>query len=79
VLDWAILLGLCVVTTIVGTLAMKRPVRTALVISVLAGIGSGLFQSGSSALWIVGSAVVFVCVLPVTLVTGMLTETFMDQ
>jgi hypothetical protein len=79
VLDWAILLSVCVLMTIVGTVAMKRPVLTAIVISTLAGLASGLFHSGSSALWIVESAVLIVCALPVTLITGMLTEKFMDE
>lgn len=78
-LDCAILLSFCAVLTIVGTLATKRPARTALVISILAGLLSGFFHSRSSALWIVGSVVVILCALPVTLIAGMLTERFMGE
>jgi predicted tellurium resistance membrane protein TerC len=79
VLYWAVLLGSCTVATLFATLIAKRPMLAAIWVSVLAGIGTGLYGARHSPLWIVGSVVVIVCSLPVTIVTGMVTERLRER
>jgi hypothetical protein len=79
VLYWAVLLGSCAVVTTFATLIAKRPMLSAIGVSLVAGIGTGLYGAGQSPLWIVGSVAVIVCSLPVTVATGMLTDGIRDK
>ena len=78
-LYWAVLLGSCAVVTILATLIGKRPMVSAIGVSLVAGIGTGLYGAGQSPMWIVGSVIVIVCSLPVTIATGMLTESLSEK
>jgi hypothetical protein len=79
VLHWIILLSACVVGTIVGTLLTKRPIQVATGISLLAGMVAGFQGASNSPLWMLGSIIVIVCSLPVTIVTGIVVENLMDK
>jgi hypothetical protein len=76
---WILLLSACAVTTVFATLTLKRPILAAIAVSVLAGVGTGLYGARTSSLWMVGSIIVMVCSLPVTVVTGIVTENLMDK
>ena len=78
-LYWAVLLGSCAMVTILATLITKRPILSAIWVSALAGFGTGLYGADRSPLWIVGSVVVIICSLPVTVVTGMLTDRLRER
>lgn len=76
---WIVLLTSCVLLTVLGTLGGKRPLFAAIGVSLLAGICVGLYGARTAPLWLIGSVVVIVCSLPVTIVTGIVTENLMDK
>jgi disulfide bond formation protein DsbB len=79
VLYWTVLLGSCAVVTILATLIANRPMLAAIGVSVLAGLTTGLYGARTSALWILGTVMVIVCSLPVTIVAAMLTERWSEK
>lgn len=78
-LYWTVLLGSCAVVTIFATLIANRPMLAAISVSVLAGFATGLYGARNAPLWMVGTVVVMVCSLPVTIVAAMVTDRLSER
>ena len=76
---WIVLLGSCAAATIVSTILSKRPIVSAISVSVLAGLVVGLHDARTSAFWGLAAIIVIVCSLLVTVVSAIVTENLMDK
>jgi hypothetical protein len=76
---WIVLLGSCVALTALGTLIWKRPVTAALCVTGLVTfvVLCSVFQE--DAFWGMAVIIVIICSLPLTVVTGIVTDNLMDK
>jgi hypothetical protein len=77
VIHWIVLLSSCVLLTVIGTLLSKRPVLVAVCVTVLAAAYAG--GARRSPLWALGSALVAMCALPLTVTAAIVTDNLMDK
>lgn len=76
---WIVLLGSCVALTALGTLIWKRPVTAALCVAGLVNFVNICLIFGDGPLWGLAMIIVLICTVPLTIVTGIVTDNLMDK
>jgi preprotein translocase subunit SecY len=74
-----VLLACSALLTIVGTLFSRRPLLSAVSVSILVSLAVGLPTMRTDAFWILATGIILVVSLPVTIVTAIVSENLMDK
>jgi hypothetical protein len=76
---WTLLLGSCIALTAFATLIWKRPVTAALCVAGLVNCVVICLIYGEGPLWGLAMILVLICTVPLTVVTGIVTDNLIDK